>query len=59
MYICICQEVTDGAIRQAVGQGISCIEDLQCCLGVATCCGKCSQLATEVMQEALLEQGAS
>ncbi len=52
MYVCICHAVTDRAIRQAVREGASCIEDLSEELNVATRCGKCRQLAQSCLSEA-------
>jgi bacterioferritin-associated ferredoxin len=53
VYICLCNEVTDGQIRDAAQQGARSLCDLQRCLGVATGCGRCQTYATDVLEEAL------
>ncbi len=51
MYICICNSVTDSQIRQACESGAKSIECLQQQLKVATCCGRCSDCAKELIHE--------
>ena len=51
MYVCICNAVTDGQIRQAASQGITRVRELGMCLGVAQCCGKCAPQARAVLEE--------
>jgi len=53
MYVCICQAVTDSAIRQAVAEGARSFHDLSFRTGCGTQCGSCRELAREVMDEAL------
>lgn len=53
MYICLCNAVTDQDIREAVNDGVCTFSELQDCLAVSTCCGKCTPYAQEVLQEAL------
>ena len=57
MYICICNQVTDREIRDAVFAGANRIRDIQQHLGVATQCGKCGQMAKCILQQALAERG--
>lgn len=52
MYVCICRQVTDRDIRQAVAQGASRMRDLREQLGVSAQCGKCAGCAREVLEEA-------
>ena len=52
MYVCICQQVTDRDIHQAVAQGACRMRDLRQQLGVSSQCGKCAGCAKEVLQEA-------
>jgi bacterioferritin-associated ferredoxin len=55
MYICLCQPVTDGQIREAVCSGIACnVRQLQTHLGIAKQCKKCARAAKEVVNETLL-----
>lgn len=52
MYVCICQQVTDRDIHQAVAQGACRMRDLRERLGVSSQCGKCAGCAKAVLQEA-------
>lgn len=52
MYVCICRQVTDRDIHQAVAQGASRMRDLREQLGVSSQCGKCAGCAREVLKEA-------
>ncbi len=51
MYICLCKEVTDHHIKDAVEQGVKSFEDLQQQLGVATQCGECKCHARKCMRD--------
>lgn len=53
MYVCICNAVTDREIRGAVKLGARSLADLQDTLGVATCCGRCTDCACSVLAESL------
>ena len=55
MYICICQNITDHDIKEAVQQGQVSLRALNEHLGIASCCGQCRCAAKQVLQEALLE----
>ncbi len=55
MYVCICNQVTDREIREAVYAGASRLCDIQQELGVATQCGKCGQMAKCILNETLAE----
>ena len=52
MYICICRQVTDRDIHEAVAQGACRMRDLREKLGVSMQCGKCAECAHAVLQEA-------
>ena len=58
MYVCICNSVTDGQIKQAVEEGASSMRDLRKSLKVATCCGRCATCARQVLNEARAEAKA-
>lgn len=58
MYVCICNAVTDGDIRQAARKGIATMDDLCEDLKVATCCGRCRDCARKHLSQAVFEQGA-
>ncbi|MFK8027631.1 MAG: (2Fe-2S)-binding protein [Gammaproteobacteria bacterium] len=50
MFICICKQVTDGQIKDAVNNGASSFTDVQSQLGVATKCGECKNHARQCMR---------
>jgi bacterioferritin-associated ferredoxin len=49
MYICICAAVSDKAIREAVAEGATTLDDLRVDLGVAMNCGSCASAAEGVI----------
>jgi bacterioferritin-associated ferredoxin len=53
MYVCICKGITDTQIRNAVQDGASSIREVRQALGVASQCGKCGILASEIVRESL------
>jgi bacterioferritin-associated ferredoxin len=53
MIVCVCNNISDREIRQAVELGISSMAELHHELGVGTCCGKCVSYAREVLNEHL------
>lgn len=53
MIVCVCNNISDREIRQAVELGLTSMADLYKELGVGTCCGKCVSYAREVMHEHL------
>ena len=55
MYVCICNAVTDHAIRRAVRAGTVSFEQLRFDLGVSRSCGRCEHHARSVMATALAE----
>lgn len=57
MYICICNAVTDSAIKAAVRDGVRSMSDLSLKTGCSTQCGRCVGRAREVMNEALADRG--
>lgn len=59
MYVCICNGVTDRQIRDAVCRGARRLEDLSRELGVATGCGSCACVASELLAEAPAPSGSS
>jgi bacterioferritin-associated ferredoxin len=59
MYVCICNAVTDSAIRQAVSEGARSLRDLSAQTGCSTQCGRCVHVARDVLDEALSEIGSA
>ncbi|NAT15723.1 (2Fe-2S)-binding protein, partial [Pseudomonas syringae pv. actinidifoliorum] len=53
MYVCLCQGVTDGQIREAILEGCCSYREVRETLGVASKCGKCACLAKEVVRDTL------
>lgn len=49
MYICICNAVTEKQVRACVDAGAESLSDLQFELGVANCCGRCADTATDYL----------
>ncbi|MFC3107457.1 bacterioferritin-associated ferredoxin [Undibacterium arcticum] len=56
MIVCICNNVSDREIRQAVDLGVSSMSELSNDLGVATCCGQCADCAKQVLQDHIQAQ---
>lgn len=53
MIVCVCNNVSDRKIRQAVDSGMSSMSELRTNLGIATCCGKCHACAKSILRECL------
>jgi bacterioferritin-associated ferredoxin len=51
MYVCLCQGVTDGQIRDAILEGCCSYRDVRQTLGVASKCGKCATFAKEIVRD--------
>lgn len=51
MYVCICNAVTDRAIRDAAARGVSTADELAAETGAGTCCGACRPLALQILNE--------
>ncbi|MEO1421101.1 MAG: bacterioferritin-associated ferredoxin [Pseudomonadota bacterium] len=51
MYVCICQAITDRQVRKAVATGAHSVDALRDTLGVASCCGTCTEAAQAVIDE--------
>ena len=53
MYVCICNNVTQGDIEDAVREGARTLDCLAERLAVSTCCGQCQYYAHECLELAL------
>ena len=51
MIVCICHNVSERKIRQAVDGGLVSMPQLRDCLSIGTCCGKCHPHAKQVLRE--------
>jgi bacterioferritin-associated ferredoxin len=56
MIVCVCHNVSERKIREAVGEGMTTMPALRENLGVGTCCGKCHSCAKTVLRECLEER---
>jgi bacterioferritin-associated ferredoxin len=59
MIVCVCNNISDREIRQAVDLGLNAMAELRKELGVGACCGKCVSCAREVMHAHLDSRRAS
>lgn len=61
MFVCLCNGVTDKAIRKAIGDGARTYRDLSFRTGCGTQCGSCAALSRSLLREELsrLEPHAS
>lgn len=53
MIVCVCNNVSERKIRQAVDSGLTSMSALRQELAVATCCGKCHDCAKGILRECL------
>ncbi len=55
MYICLCNAVTEGQVRECVQGGTCSLDELASALGVGAGCGRCRECAAQVIAEARSE----
>ncbi|QLF94445.1 bacterioferritin-associated ferredoxin [Pseudomonas sp. ABC1] len=53
MYVCLCQGVTDGHIRDAIYEGCCSYREVRVATGVASQCGKCACVAKQIVRETI------
>jgi bacterioferritin-associated ferredoxin len=58
MYICICNAVTESAIKQSVREGARSVFDLTLRTGCSTQCGSCTDTVRDILETTLTEMGA-
>ena len=58
MIVCVCNNISEREIQQAVSLGVDSMAALRDDLGVSTCCGVCWDCAKEVLADALENQPA-
>lgn len=51
MYVCICHDIKDKQIKNALNQGVTSMSALKDELGVATCCGCCEPMVQDLLDE--------
>lgn len=54
MYVCLCNGITENQIREAIRDGADSLLKLRFELGVASCCGRCTESAQQVINETLI-----
>jgi bacterioferritin-associated ferredoxin len=52
MYICICNAITEGQVRECAQAATCSLEELVNALGVGTACGRCRDCAEQVLADA-------
>lgn len=53
MYVCICNGVTDHAIREAAANGVRTVAELRERTGCGDCCGSCEEIALDILHDTL------
>jgi len=48
MFVCLCQQVRESDIANAIERGAASFDEVQMQTGASTCCGQCSDFAKEV-----------
>jgi bacterioferritin-associated ferredoxin len=51
VYICICNAITEGQVRECAQGGTCSLEELASALGVGSGCGRCRDCAEQVLAE--------
>ncbi|HVV96057.1 MAG TPA: (2Fe-2S)-binding protein [Rhodanobacteraceae bacterium] len=51
MYVCICNAITERAIREAAADGVGSLAELTRRTGCGDCCGSCVDLAAEILAD--------
>ncbi|MFL6565598.1 MAG: (2Fe-2S)-binding protein [Burkholderiales bacterium] len=59
MYICICNAVTEKAVRECARNGACSIDELAYELGVGAGCGRCRDCASEVLRDARADESVA
>ncbi|MBL8244066.1 MAG: (2Fe-2S)-binding protein [Rhodanobacteraceae bacterium] len=59
MYVCMCNGVTDSAIRRAAHAGIRTLDELAMTTGCGAGCGCCSETAESLLREAVHSAGSA
>ena len=59
MYVCMCNGVTDSAIRLAALAGVRTLGELAMSTGCGAGCGCCSETAESVLREAVHSAGSA
>ncbi len=52
MYVCLCNGVTEAAVKRAAAAGIRSLEELTAATGCGAGCGCCREMAEQLLDEA-------
>ncbi len=55
MIVCVCHNISEGKIHQAVDAGVTSMPELRSTLGIGTNCGKCHSCAKHVLRACLAD----
>ena len=53
MIVCLCEEVSDGTIRQAISEGCRSVEAIETACVACTCCGVCEKDLARILDETI------
>jgi len=53
MYVCVCNAVTERAIRELVSEGCRSLNEIQALTGCSDTCGRCHEHAEAVIEASL------
>lgn len=56
MYVCLCNGITERAVRDAAQSGARDLSDLIAMTGCASSCGSCADVAMQILDEARPER---
>lgn len=59
LYICICNAVTEKAVRECARNGACSFEQLSYELGVGSGCGRCRECASELLRDVQADEPVS
>ncbi len=53
MIVCVCNNVSEKKVRNAVESGMTTMAELRANLDIGTCCGKCASCAKSILRECM------
>jgi len=59
LYICICNAITESAVRECARKGACSLDQLTFELGVGSGCGRCCDCANEVLRDVQSNEAVS
>lgn len=51
LYICLCNAVTEKAVRECANKGACSLDELAAQLGVGAGCGRCRECASDLLRD--------